>query len=157
MGTGAKAAAAVAGGLLLGRSKKQKLALAVGGLLLSRKVDPGNVLKQGSDLVENNPELARLTEQVRGTLVQAARAAAVSTVSNRLEALSDSLHERSEQIRAGKAAPEEGAEEEPEAEEEEEEPEAEAEEEPEEEEPEEEEEEEPEEEEHEEDQEPEAE
>ncbi len=137
MNTGAKIATAVAAGYLLGRTKKLKLAIVVGGLLAGRKLptDPRELVQQGMQYLQSSPELARLTEQVRGTLLNAVRSAAVSTASSRLDSLSESLHQRSERLRGTPATEqaeqeaEEPEAEEPEAEEEEaEEPEAEEEE-----------------------------
>src|SRR5690606_33209232 len=101
MSTGTRVAVALASGMLLGRTKKQKLAITVGGLLLGRKIDTDSLIKQGQGVLEGSPELSRLTEQVRGTLLEAVRAAAIAAASKRLDAVSDSLHERSERMRSG--------------------------------------------------------
>src|SRR6476620_8716836 len=96
MNTGAKVAAAIASGYLLGRSKKLRLAVTVGGLIAGRKIptDARGIMQQGAQLVENNPELAKLADQVRGQLFEAARAAAITAASNRMDGLSDLIKDR---------------------------------------------------------------
>ncbi|MFW6090315.1 MAG: hypothetical protein ACODAF_00470, partial [Actinomycetota bacterium] len=113
MNTGAKIAAAVAAGYFLGRTKKLKLAILAGGLLAGRKLptDPRELVQEGLQYLQNSPEVARLTEQVRGSLLDAARSAAVSTATSRIDSLSESLHERSERWRGTATAEEEEAEE----------------------------------------------
>ena len=65
----------VAGGYLLGRSKKMKLAITLGSMLAGKKLatDPKGLMKQGAELVESNPELSKLSDQIRSQLFQAAR------------------------------------------------------------------------------------
>ncbi|MFC5785931.1 histone protein [Streptomyces aureus] len=155
-------AAAVAGGYVLGRTKKARLAFGVATYLAGRRfgLNPQQLLTQGLQKLGDVPGVGELNEQVRGQLLDAGRGALVAAADRSLVSLADSLHERT--LRVGEKdedeeeegeEPEEEEEEEPEEEEEEEEePEEEEGEEPkeEEEEPEEEEEEEPEEEEEEE-------
>jgi hypothetical protein len=100
MNTTAKVAAAVASGYLLGRTKKLKLAITVGGLLAGKRVatDPRAIVQQLSTLVEQNPELSKLSDQVRGRLVAAGREAAVAAASNRLNRVSDSIRDRTDRM-----------------------------------------------------------
>jgi hypothetical protein len=100
MNTTAKVAAAVASGYLLGRTKKLKLAIAVGGLLAGKRIatDPRAIVQQLADVVEQNPELSRLSDQVRGKLVTAGREAAVAAASNRLNRVSDSIRDRTDRM-----------------------------------------------------------
>jgi hypothetical protein len=142
----ARIAAAVAGGYLLGRTKKLKLAITVGSMLAGPRIstNPRELLRQGAQLIESNPELSKLSDQVRSQLVQALRAAAVSTASDSMNQLSDAIHSRTERLAvtqgqngSGEEAEDEAAEEPEEAEDEAaEEPEEAEDEEPEEEEPE---------------------
>ena len=105
MNTGTKVAAAVASGYLLGRSKKMRLAIVVGGLLAGKKIPMNTraLVAQGSQLVENNPELAKLAEQVRGELFGAARTAAVSAASRQMNGLSDRIKDRTTMLLAAPA------------------------------------------------------
>ena len=66
----------VAGGYFLGRTKKMKLALMLGGMAAGRQAGgPGQILAQGSKLLSASPELSALTEQVRGRLIEAGKGA----------------------------------------------------------------------------------
>src|SRR6478736_7094225 len=91
-----KIAVAVASGYLLGRTKKMKLAITVGSMLAGQRIAtaPGGLLKQGSELLEKNPELQKLQEQITGRLFEAAKGAAISQATSRLEGFSDSLRRR---------------------------------------------------------------
>jgi hypothetical protein len=123
----ARIAAAVAGGYLLGRTKKLKLAITVGSMLAGQRIstNPRELLRQGAQLIESNPELSKLSDQVRSQLVQALRAAAVSTASDSMNQLSDAIHSRTERLAvtqgqngSGEEAEDEAAEEPEEAEDE---------------------------------------
>jgi len=120
----ARIAAAVAGGYLLGRTKKLKLAITVGSMLAGQRIstNPRELLRQGAQLIESNPELAKLSDQVRSQLLQALRAAAVSTAGESMNQLSDAIHNRTERLAVTQGQNESG-EEEPEDESGEEEPE----------------------------------
>jgi hypothetical protein len=96
MSTASKIAAAVASGYLLGRTKKLRLAITVGSMLAGQRIatSPQGLLKQGSELIEKNPELAKLQKQISGRLFEAAKDAAISTATSRLESFSDSLRQQ---------------------------------------------------------------
>lgn len=100
MDGGGKIAAAVIGGYLLGRTKKMKFAIMVGGALMGKKVptDPTQLLKLAGSLVDKSPELQRLDSAVRGRLMEAGKDAALSVASSRMEALTDSLVNRVENL-----------------------------------------------------------
>src|SRR4051812_35296918 len=100
MNTTAKVAAAVASGYLLGRTKKLRLAITVGGLLAGKRIatDPRAIVQQLAAVVEENPELSKLSDQVRGKLVTAGREAAVAAASNRLNRVSDSIRDRTDRM-----------------------------------------------------------
>ena len=93
MSTASKIAVSVASGYLLGRTKKLKLAITVGSMLAGQRIatSPQGLLKQGSELLEKNPELQKLQEQITGKLFEAAKAAAMTTATSRLESFSKSL------------------------------------------------------------------
>ena len=109
MSTATRVGTAMAAGYVLGRTKKLKLAISVGSMLVGQRIatNPRARLKQGQQLVDSNPELAKIEEQLRGKFMEAARAAALATVSSRMDQLSDSLHQRSSGLRgvAGELEP----------------------------------------------------
>src|SRR3954447_11517327 len=92
----AKIGLGVAAGYLLGRTKKFKLAITVGSMLAGQRVatNPQALLKQVGELVEKNPELAKLQDRIKGELFAAARNAAISVATNRLESANRALSGR---------------------------------------------------------------
>ncbi|MFF7650741.1 hypothetical protein ACFZCY_12930 [Streptomyces sp. NPDC007983] len=97
--TNGKIAVAVAGGYLLGRTKKAKLAFGLGMLLAGKKIslDP----QQLARAVADSPLLSGLNAQARKELAGAARTAATSALSTRMNGLADSLHDRTLSLRGG--------------------------------------------------------
>ncbi|MFJ8146478.1 hypothetical protein ACIQ6R_15615 [Streptomyces sp. NPDC096048] len=93
-------AAAVAGGYLLGRTKKAKLAFVVGSYLMGRRigVSPGQVLSQGLAGLQRTPQLQELTDQVRGELLTAGRTAVTAAANRRLTGLADTLRDRTDAL-----------------------------------------------------------
>src|SRR3954447_15660248 len=74
---GARVALGVAGGYFLGRTKKMKLALALAGMAAGKRAGgPGQLLAQGTKLLGQSPELSRLTDELRGRLLDAGKGAA---------------------------------------------------------------------------------
>jgi hypothetical protein len=114
---GARVALGVAGGYLLGRTKKMKLALMLGGMAAGRRAGgPGELLSRGTKLLETSPELSRLVGDVRGRLLEAGKGAALAVAARQVEALTDRVGKRVESL-GGAGAPRRGkAEEEPEPE-----------------------------------------
>lgn len=89
----------VAGGYFLGRTKKMKLALMLGGMAAGRRLGgPGELLSQGSKLLSSSPELTRLVDEVRGRLVEAGKGAAVAVATRQVEALTDRVGKRVESL-----------------------------------------------------------
>ena len=89
---GARVALVIAGGYLLGRTKKMKLALMLGGMAAGRRAGgPGQLLAQGTKLMGQSPELGRLTDEIRGRLLEAGKGAAVAVATRQVEALTDRL------------------------------------------------------------------
>ncbi|WP_459984353.1 hypothetical protein [Nocardioides sp. AN3] len=87
-----RVAAAVAAGYMLGRTKKLKLAITVGTMLAGKRLaskDTGALLRTLSE----NPEIKRLEDQLRGRLMDAAKAAAVNVATSRVEAITASLRD----------------------------------------------------------------
>src|SRR6188474_545455 len=86
MSATSKIALGVAGGYLLGRTKKLKLAITLGSMLAGQRIatDRAGLLKQGAQIVDQNPELSKIRDQIMGQLMQSARTAAMTTATNRL-------------------------------------------------------------------------
>jgi hypothetical protein len=88
----ARIALGISGGYLLGRTKKVKLALVLGGVAAGRQAGrPGQLLAQGTKLLGQSPELGRLTDEIRGRLLEAGKGAAVAVATRQVEALTDRL------------------------------------------------------------------
>lgn len=112
-----RAAAAIGIGYVLGRRRKFRTAAmmaagmsvggtAVGSLVLKR----GMKMLGSADVVQKvAPQLGELADTVRGDLVTAGKAAATAAVSNRVDALTDSIHDRAERVRNPAATVAEGA------------------------------------------------
>ncbi|MGI5132032.1 hypothetical protein ACQEVB_34870 [Pseudonocardia sp. CA-107938] len=99
MKCGARVALGVAGGYFLGRTKKMKLALMLGGMAAGRRAGgPGELLSQGGKLLSSNPEIAALTEQVRGRLMEAGKNAVLSVATRQVESLTDRVGKRVESL-----------------------------------------------------------
>lgn len=77
-------------GYLLGRSHKMRLALMVAAAGAAGKFggSPGALLQRG---LSASPELAKMTDTIRGELVGAVKSAALSATSNRIDSLSDRI------------------------------------------------------------------
>ncbi|MFG3102094.1 hypothetical protein ACGFZL_16455 [Streptomyces sp. NPDC048182] len=106
-------AAALAGGYLLGRTKKAKLAIAVGSYMAGKKLgmSPGQLLTEGLGRLPQTPQLQQLTDQLRDELLTAGKAAVSAAANRRLTGLADTLRERTETLTgaaAGGKAPSAG-------------------------------------------------
>ncbi|MET8777037.1 hypothetical protein ABZV58_18700 [Nocardia sp. NPDC004654] len=89
---GARLAAGVGIGYVLGRTRKMRLALMLAGAGLSRQAGgPQALLQRGASVLGSSKELTKITDTIRGELMDAARAAAVSAASNRIDALNARL------------------------------------------------------------------
>src|ERR1700722_4819631 len=102
-----QAAVAIGVGYLLGRRRKLRAATVmaaatavggttVGGMVMSRGM---KLLASSNALDKMPPQVADLVEVIRGDLVDAGKAAATAAVTNRIDSLTDSLHDRAERIR----------------------------------------------------------
>lgn len=100
MKCGAQMAVAAAGGYLLGRSRKAKWALVLGGMAAGRVFggSPSELLEQGTKSLRS-PELNKLSGDIGGPLAQAGRAAVVKAASSQMESLTDRLNDRAESLR----------------------------------------------------------
>jgi hypothetical protein len=113
-----RAATALAVGYLLGRRRKLRTAAtmaaatAVGGPTVGGLVMRQGMKMLGSDkaLGKAAPQLNDIVDAVRGDLLPAGKAALGAAATNRVDALTDSLHERAERVRNPASAMAEGAE-----------------------------------------------
>jgi hypothetical protein len=97
MKCGARVALGVAGGYFLGRTKKMKLGLMLAGMAAGRQAGgPGALLGQGKNLLNASPELLRLTDEVKGRLLDAGKGAALAVATRQVEALTDRVAGRVE-------------------------------------------------------------
>lgn len=98
--------AGVAGGYLLGRTKKAKLALSFAALVAGSRLAPKDLLSKGAEKITDTPQLAGVPDQVKDQVIAAARTAVTSLVERQVEALTGSLRERTERLGAPAAEPE---------------------------------------------------
>ncbi|MEU7914756.1 hypothetical protein [Microbispora bryophytorum] len=120
MKDGLKVALAVIAGYYLGRHHKLRLALMLALAILAARLKgegaAGALLEQVPKILGGAaPDLGKITERVRGDLLNVGKAAAMRATSNQIDNLSDKLHERAEALRQPKGrgrAAEEAAEEE---------------------------------------------
>ncbi|MEV4946821.1 histone protein, partial [Streptomyces sp. NPDC053755] len=89
-------AAAVAGGYLLGRTKKGRLAFTAATYLAGRRfgLEPGQLMKEGLSRVKEMPQFADLGDQLRGEALEAGKKAVTAAANRKLADFADSLHER---------------------------------------------------------------
>ncbi|MFD6321593.1 DNA primase [Streptomyces sp. NPDC058442] len=92
---------AIGAGYLLGRTKKLKMAVAVGGLVAGKKLNlgPRMITDLVSTQLQNNPQFKELGEQLRGDLRGAGKAASGALVERQLDSLADRLHGRTAEMR----------------------------------------------------------
>ena len=86
-------ALAVGAGYLLGRTHKMKAALmlAAAGATGKYRGGPRDLLQRGARALADSPEVARLGESIRSELMNAAKAAAVTAASDRIDSLNNRL------------------------------------------------------------------
>jgi hypothetical protein len=98
---GARVALAIVAGYYLGRRHKLRLAaaLAVAGAVRGLSSSKGGLLQQGVKALGSSPELEKITERIRGDLLDVGKAAAVAATSKQIDSLSGKLHERAEELR----------------------------------------------------------
>lgn len=114
-------AAALLGGYVLGRTKKGKLALSVGTYLAGKRLglEPRQLATEGMRMLGEIPQVAEVQDQLKGEFIEAGRKAVTAAATRGMEALADTLRDRTANLGEKEAAPEEEyEEEEPEEEEE---------------------------------------
>lgn len=92
---------AVGAGYLLGRTKKLKLAIAVGTAVAGKKMNltPKGIAELVSTQLQNNPQFKEIGDQLRGDLRGVGKAASGAMVERQIDALADRLHGRTAQVR----------------------------------------------------------
>jgi hypothetical protein len=109
MNSGMQAGLAMAAGYLLGRTRKLKLALTVGGLVAGRRLGSGgDLLKQAVTGLQSSPQAQRLKGEVRQQLFDAGKTAAVTAASGTLGRLASRV--RPSDDSAGASSSDEGGE-----------------------------------------------
>src|SRR3954470_11350762 len=96
MNNAAKLGAGVAGGYLLGRTKKLKLAIGLGAWLMGKRLQmsPSQLAMQGLGQRRQSPEFAEITDRLRNEVGGAGRKALAAAATSRMESLADRLHDR---------------------------------------------------------------
>ncbi|MEU5199754.1 DNA primase [Streptomyces scabiei] len=92
---------AVGAGYVLGRTKKMKLAFAVGTMVAGKRMQlsPRALADLVSQQLLNNPQFKEIGDQLRGDLRGVGRAATGALVERQIEGLADRLHGRTSQVR----------------------------------------------------------
>ncbi|MFJ4974015.1 DNA primase [Streptomyces coeruleorubidus] len=92
---------AVGAGYLLGRTKKLKMAMAVGGMVAGKKMNlsPRMVADVVQQQLRNNPQFKEIGDQLRQDLRGVGKAASGAMVERQLDAFADRLHGRTAQVR----------------------------------------------------------
>jgi len=78
-----------------------RLAIGMGAWLLGKKLklDPQALLAEGLQKLAQNPEIAKLTDELRGQLLMAARTAATKGLSDQVSTIAESLNRQAELAR----------------------------------------------------------
>ncbi|MFI0806804.1 DNA primase [Streptomyces echinatus] len=92
---------AVGAGYLLGRTKKLKMALAVGSLVAGKKMNlsPKMLADVVNQQLKNNPQFKEIGDQLRQDLRGVGKAATGAMAERQMNALADRLHGRTSQVR----------------------------------------------------------
>ncbi|MFE0382647.1 DNA primase [Streptomyces bungoensis] len=105
---------AVGAGYLLGRTKKLKMAVAVGSLVAGKKLNitPKALAGMVQQQLRDNPQFKEIGDQLRGELRGVGKAASGAMVERQMSALADRLHSRTDRVRDQLSGEAEGSEEE---------------------------------------------
>ncbi|MEU8029800.1 DNA primase [Streptomyces sp. NPDC049099] len=92
---------AVGAGYLLGRTKKMKMAVAVGSLVAGKKLNlsPGALAAMARQQLRDNPQFKEIGDQLRQDLRGVGKAASGAMVERQMSTLADRLHSRTSQVR----------------------------------------------------------
>ncbi|WP_037837892.1 hypothetical protein [Streptomyces sp. NRRL S-337] len=96
-------AAAMAGGYVLGRTKKGRLALTAASYLAGRQsgLDPRQLVSDGVRKLGDIPQVADLGDQLRGEVMDAGRKALTSAATRQLASLAETLQDRTRRLQLG--------------------------------------------------------
>ncbi|MFF8971129.1 DNA primase [Streptomyces sp. NPDC014995] len=92
---------AVGAGYVLGRTKKMKLAFAVGSLVAGKRLNltPRGLADMVSQQMRDNPQFKEIGDQLREDLRGVGKAASGAVVERQMNTLADRLHGRTAQVR----------------------------------------------------------
>ncbi|MGW7382975.1 DNA primase [Streptomyces sp. NPDC054794] len=92
---------AVGAGYLLGRTRKMKLAFALGTLAAGKRLrlSPGALAEVVSQQLRDNPQFKEIGDQLREDLRGVGKAASGAMVERQMDALADRLHGRTAEVR----------------------------------------------------------
>ncbi|MFC5213119.1 DNA primase [Streptomyces coerulescens] len=92
---------AVGAGYVLGRTKKMKLAFALGTLVAGKRMhlSPQGIVDLVSGQLKNNPQFKEIGDQLREDLRGVGQAASGAMVERQLDAFADRLHGRTAEVR----------------------------------------------------------
>ncbi|MFD5703265.1 DNA primase [Streptomyces lasiicapitis] len=92
---------AVGAGYLLGRTKKAKIAFAVGTMVAGRRLQlsPGALARAVTQQLESNPQFKEIGDQLKQDLRGVGKAATGTLLDRQLEGLADRLHDRTLDVR----------------------------------------------------------
>ncbi|WP_307680271.1 DNA primase [Streptomyces sp. V4I2] len=92
---------AVGAGYVLGRTKKMKLAFAVGTLVAGKRMhlSPRALADLASQQLRNNPQFKEIGDQLREDLRGVGKAASGAMVERQIDSIADRLHGRTAQVR----------------------------------------------------------
>ena len=92
---------AVGAGYVLGRTKKMKLAFALGTMVAGKRMhlSPKALADLVSQQLQNNPQFKEIGDQLREDLRGVGKAASGAMVERQIDALADRLHGRTAQVR----------------------------------------------------------
>src|SRR3954469_14404577 len=100
MNNAAKLGAGVAGGYLLGRTKKLKMAVGLGAWLIGKKLDlsPSQLAMQGLGQLRESPQFGELSERLRSEVGGAGKRALAAAATSRMDSLADRMGDRNDQL-----------------------------------------------------------
>ncbi|MEU3421825.1 DNA primase [Streptomyces murinus] len=92
---------AIGAGYFLGRTRKLKMAIAVGSLVAGKKLNlgPGALADLARQQLRDNPQFKEIGDQLRTDLRGVGKAASGAMVERQMSSLADRLHDRTAQVR----------------------------------------------------------
>ncbi|MFF4019029.1 DNA primase [Streptomyces sp. NPDC001843] len=92
---------AIGAGYVLGRTKKMKMAVAVGSLVAGKKLNltPRGIADLVNQQLQNNPQFKEIGDQLREDLRGVGKAATSGMAERQMNSLADRLHGRTAQVR----------------------------------------------------------